>query len=180
MPTRVGAEQVEQLGLFAVIRAGGITVGGAYASVFFRDQLLVAERLVLAVAPLAPDARVQELGKRLGQPIRQGLGHDRAVVVVVPLEASDQLVGADPRGDGKGADVIEQAALARSHEVGQRAQHPGLIALAVLTPVPVAPFLLLPEHVEAQPFAPAPRRLVEHDVVALARPPARNRTPPGR
>ena len=47
--------------------------------------------------------------QRLGQPIRQGLQHDAAVVIVLCLESSHMLVDADARSHRKGADVIRTA-----------------------------------------------------------------------
>ena len=60
-----------------------------------------------AVAEVAPRLRVQILGKRLGQPIGERLDDDRGVVVVLRLEAADEIVDAVPRGDREGADVID-------------------------------------------------------------------------
>ena len=70
------------------------------------DQVVVAQVFRRAVAPVAAGLLVQPFGKGLGQPVGQGLDHDRIVVVVLGLEAGGQFVGADARGDGKRAEVV--------------------------------------------------------------------------
>ncbi len=62
---------------------------------------------------------MQEFGEGLGQPVGDRLGHDRRVVVVLPLEVGGQLVAADAGRDGEGADVIGPAAVERGDVVGQ-------------------------------------------------------------
>ena len=76
--------------------------------------------LVLAVAPVLARLRVQVLGERLGQPVGQRLHHDRVVVVVLLLEASRQLVGAEAGRHREHAEVVGHAALPRRDEVGER------------------------------------------------------------
>ena len=62
---------------------------------------------------------MQALGKRLGQPIRQRLDHDRVVIVVVGFIVGGQLVDPQARGDGEGADVVAAAAVERGDKIGQ-------------------------------------------------------------
>ena len=97
MPARSGLQQVEQLALLAVVRAGGVAEGGPDAAIPLGDQVVARELLVGAVAPVAARARVQVLGERFGQPVGERLDHDRVVVVVVALERRDELGRADAR-----------------------------------------------------------------------------------
>ena len=120
MPDLPGAEQVEQAALRQVVGAGRVAEGRADAAVGLGDQVLVGEVLVGLVAPLAPHAGVEHLGERLGQPVGERLDHDRRVVVVVALVGARELLDADARGHREGAHVVEQAGLARRHEVGER------------------------------------------------------------
>ena len=69
---------------------------------------------------------MQLLGERLGQAVGERLGHDRVVVVVVFLEARDELLDADARGDGEAADVIVTPV--RRDEVGQREVLAGFVS----------------------------------------------------
>src|SRR5258708_32248480 len=73
----LGTEQVEELPLLTVVRAGGIPEGRPDAAEALRDQLLGRERAALLV-PLPPRDLVQGLGGRLGQPGREPLPDDRA------------------------------------------------------------------------------------------------------
>ena len=63
---------------------------------------------------------MQTFGERLGEPVGQRFGHDRVVVVVLGPEALTDLVQADARRDGEGADMVAQARLGGRDEVGQR------------------------------------------------------------
>ncbi len=60
------------------------------------------------------------LGKGLGNPVGEGLHHNRAIVVVCPSEAVGDLVLLRSRGDDKAAGIIGFAALRWSDEVGKR------------------------------------------------------------
>ena len=145
-----------------MVRAGGIAIRRSDATIFLRDQILAAQILVRAVAPVSASARVEALGERLSQSIRQRLHHDGGIVVVVSLVLLDQRVDADAGGHSKGAKVIDDAAVLWSDEVGERAVRP-----------PVGDDLLLSQHVEPQqllPLGSPPRdgRPVHDDVVAVA------------
>src|SRR5215831_13283205 len=83
-------EQLPQLRLLAVIRAGGVAWRRADAAVFLAYQLLVGEGLVCRVTPqLAPHALVEVLGGGFRESIGERLEHDGGVVVVSALEARD-------------------------------------------------------------------------------------------
>ena len=111
-----GVEQAEQLGLLAVVGAGGIARRRADAAILLAHQLLVGERLVGRVAPdRLAHALVQALGEGLGQAVGQRLQQDVGIVVVVGLEAREMLLDAVARGDGEAADPV---GLGRD-EVGQ-------------------------------------------------------------
>ena len=49
---------------------------------------------------------MQVLGERLGEAVRERLRHDRAVVVVLGLEAGGERVEAESGGDREGAHVV--------------------------------------------------------------------------
>ena len=102
-------------------------------------------------------ARVQVGGERLGQPIGQRLDEDRVVVVVCPLEAPREVVGAEAGRDGERADVVGGAGARVGDEIGERQ-----VRLAV------GDRLLLPQHVEAHQLAGPALVAEEHDVVAVA------------
>ena len=103
-PRTLGAEQLEELRLLAVIGARGVAEGRPDAAVALRDQLLVRATSVF-VAPVDSRLLVEILRERLGEPIRERLDHDRRVVVVICLVPSSQLVRAVDR-HGKGAEMI--------------------------------------------------------------------------
>ena len=91
------AEQVEEPALLGVIGARGIAERRPDAAILLGDQIVVRELLGAAVAEITPRLRVQVLGKRLGQPIGQRLDDDGGVVVVLGLEAADEVVDAVAR-----------------------------------------------------------------------------------
>ena len=95
-PDLARAEQLEELPLLAVVRAGRVAEGGPDAAEPLGEQLLAAELLVGRV-PLAPRPLVQPLGERLGEPVGERLDDDRLVVVVLGLVARGELVGAVDR-----------------------------------------------------------------------------------
>ena len=111
-----GVQQAEQLGLLAVVGAGGIARRRPDAAILLAHQLLVGERLVGRVAPdRLAHALVQALGEGLGQAVGQRLQQDVGIVVVVGLEAREVLLDAVAGGDGEAADPV---GLGRD-EVGQ-------------------------------------------------------------
>ncbi len=155
-PDLRGVEQVEQAALGQVVRAGGVTEGRADAAVALGHEVLLGEILVGTVAPLAPHPSVHHLGERLGQPVGEGLDHDRRVVVEEALVRLGEVVGPDARRHGERAHVVDQPRLARSDEVGQRVL--GLV---------VGLDLLLAQHGEAGNLGGALAVGVENDVIAL-------------
>ena len=74
----------------------------------------VRKIFVPAVTPFLADALVQKFGERLGQAVRQRLGHDGVVIVVVGFEFLDQFLQSMPAGDGERAEIVGQARRARS------------------------------------------------------------------
>src|SRR2546428_13908095 len=86
----------------------------------------MAERLSLAVSPLLARLLVQIFGERLRQPVGQGFGYDRVVVVMLLLKSFAHRSEADAAGDRECATVIRQAGRLRRDEIGQ-----GLIKLAL-------------------------------------------------
>ena len=112
------SEQVEELRLLGVVRARGIAESRANAPEALRDQILLRQRLARLV-PLAAGVLVQVFRERLGQPVRERLHDDRAVVVLLTLEPRRQLVRADPGRDGEGADVVREACVRRRNKISQ-------------------------------------------------------------
>src|SRR5919197_1453443 len=103
--------------LLRVVRARGVAEGRSDAAVALVDQLFVRE-LRTALVPVAPRDLVQVLRERLRQPVGERLDHDRAVVVVLRLVASGELLGAEAGGDRErsdevalGGDVVGKAAV---------------------------------------------------------------------
>src|SRR5581483_5805578 len=78
-PARI--EQVEELRLLAVVRAGRVPERRPDAAVALGDERARVEALVRRI-PLAPRAFVEPLGERLREPIGERLDDDRLVVVV--------------------------------------------------------------------------------------------------
>ena len=62
----------------------------------------------LAKTPFVAHAFVKIFGKRLRQTVRNGLGHDGVVVVVLRLEALDHFFQSNARRDGERAEIIIQ------------------------------------------------------------------------
>ena len=123
--------------LFGVVGLGGISGGWANAAVAFANQVFVGEIFRSSEAPELARLSMQALGKRLRKAVAQSLGHDGEVVVVAAFESRRDLMNFLTRRDGKGADVINPAAVARRHEIRKR--EVGLIGRL---------FHLLPQTVE--------------------------------
>ncbi len=104
---RLGTQQIEQHPFLGVVGTGRIPGRRPDALVLLLDQAPVVERLIACIAPeLRAHPLVQPLGECLGQAVRQGLGQNRAVVVVGPLELRDQRVEPVARGDRERAHVV--------------------------------------------------------------------------
>jgi hypothetical protein len=84
------------------------------------DCLVTLPRLDSSGRSPTTDARqlMQALGEGLGQAVGQRLEHDRAVVVVIGLEAGDVLIDPDAGGHGEGADPIAPPGRGRREIVG--------------------------------------------------------------
>src|SRR6516165_12532692 len=114
-------EQSEQRALFRVVGLRRIARRRTDAAILFRDELVIAERLVRGVAPeFLAHTLMQSLGERFRQPIGQYLHHDRRVIVIGPFEALGHFVLADASRDGEATDVIGQPALTRRDEIAER------------------------------------------------------------
>src|SRR5262249_25758545 len=83
---RAGAEELEQLELLAVIGTRGIPERRPDAAMLLGVNLLGAERFV--DPGVAPRHLMEVRGKRLRQAIGDGLDEDRAVIVMLALEAA--------------------------------------------------------------------------------------------
>ena len=111
----------------------------ADAAVFLGDQLVAAERLVAGVAPEFPaHALMQPLGEGFGQTVGQRLDQNGGIIVVGALEALGDVVLADAGGDGEGADVIVEPAVARRDEIAERLVEAALALHYVLLRFPSA------------------------------------------
>ena len=109
-------EQAEERAFRAVVGTRRIARRGPDAAVALGDELGLLEALVARVAPLAPHALVQPLGKRFREAIGQHLQHDRAVVVAAPLELGDARLDATG-ADRERAEPVANAARLRRDEV---------------------------------------------------------------
>ena len=112
----------QSVALLGVVGAGGIAGGGTDAAVFLVDQVVGRERLVAAVAPFPPGLLVQHLGERLGQAVGQGLGHDRVVIVAVPLELARPVRRRRSRSSRRRRRGSRPGPIDRSDVVGQAAK----------------------------------------------------------
>ena len=70
------AEELEENGLFGVVRAGRIAGCGAYAAVALADQVLLGKVFGPAEAAPFPRALVEQLRQGLRQPVAERLGND--------------------------------------------------------------------------------------------------------
>ena len=89
----VGAEQVEQLPLEAVVGTGRIAQRRPDAAEPLGVQLLDG-RVGVRLVPGRAGLEVEVFGERLGQPVGQRLDHDGPVVVAGLLVAPGELLGA--------------------------------------------------------------------------------------
>ncbi len=74
----------------------------------FANKVFVGKVLVAPVTPFPASPQVEILGEGLRQPIRQRLGHDRVVVVVVALEFLAEFRSPKTRANGESAQVIRE------------------------------------------------------------------------
>ena len=92
IPDVLCAEEVEELALLRVVGAGGVAERRADAAEALRDQMSSLDSCVPVSYHSRRATLVQVLGERLGKAVGESLGHDRAVVVVLGLEAGRELV----------------------------------------------------------------------------------------
>ena len=89
-----------------MVGLGGVARRGTDATIFLLDQFFLRQLFFLAVTPFPANALMQKLGECLSEAIRQGLGHDRVVVIMLSFKAANQLISAVSRGDREDAQVI--------------------------------------------------------------------------
>src|SRR5437763_1102298 len=123
----LGAEEREQLRLLAVVRAGGIPERRPDAAEPLGDEVFGREPRALLVPGTARDL-VEVLRERLREAVRERLGHDRLVVVVLGFEAGGELVGADPGGDRERTEVVAFG----SEVIGKAAVRPRVAVVGLL------------------------------------------------
>ena len=140
-----------------MIWAGGITRGGPNTAVLLGNQIIDGQGFLFAISPFSADPLVQILGEGFRQSIRQRLGHDGIVLIVILLEFLRQLLRAMARGDSKSADGIHQPAGSGSNEISER--HLRLASLALL---------LLAQCVKPGQFLNAGRVRVKDNIIAVA------------
>ena len=104
-PGSLGVEQVEQLLLLAVVRAGRVAERRPDAAEALGVQVLAASAAASGSNQPRRASQVDVLGERLGEPVGQRLDHDRPVVVVLRLVARRELLGAVDR-DREAAEVV--------------------------------------------------------------------------
>jgi hypothetical protein len=76
-------EQLPDGAFLGVVRTGGIAGRGPDAAILFLNHLGRGQLLGVAIAPNRSRMEVEPLRHRFGQTVRQRLGQDRAVVVVL-------------------------------------------------------------------------------------------------
>src|SRR5687768_4126676 len=99
-------EEPENRSLFRVVRLRRVSGRWADAAVLLTDQLVVGKLFALTKPPFAACLGMQPFGKRLGNPVSQGLNKDRVVIVVLTVETGGKLVGANAGRDGKRTDIV--------------------------------------------------------------------------
>ena len=149
----LSAQQREERRFLAVIGRGRISGCRTDAPVLLRDHFIARQVLVRRV-PLRARLFVEQLRERLGQAIGQRFRHDGVVVIVVALKARHHLGNSDAGRDREPADVVDDVALLRGHEVRQ-SQIPARVRL-----------LLLPQCVKARDDLAARLIGVDLDVVS--------------
>src|SRR5579864_483848 len=112
-------EEIEKMAHLSVVGRSRIARRGANSSVTLLEQFVMAELFFAAEAPRIASAFVHELGQSLGQTIREGLGHQSIVVVIVLLELFNQRLDLNSGGDSKCAEVVLQLRFFRRDEIGQ-------------------------------------------------------------
>src|SRR5512140_71295 len=87
-------------------------------AVLFPEQLFFAELLAFAKAPLFAGTLVQEFGESLREAVRERLGHDGVVIIMIELEMFAEFLNTKPGANGKGPEIIRCGAFGRD-VVGQ-------------------------------------------------------------
>ena len=157
-------EQAEERRLLRVVGAGRVAEGGPDAAVALGDQVLAAQLLVRAVAPVAPRTLVEALGEGLGQPIAERLHQDGVVVVVLAPEA---LGAPRPRRCRPSRRTRRRSRAGRSRAAPRSPPASGRACRDRAAAAGAA--------VEARQLLAARVVAVEHDVVAVSSRPARSR-----
>ncbi len=140
-----------------MVGASRVSKSRSNASIAFRDEVFVREIFPHAISPIPSCLRMEFFRKRFRKSIRQSLGHDRAVIIVLTLIPLHQLLGSDSRGDCEGSHVIR---LLTAH-LGQKIRQ---TKIRLLGPA----FLpLLTKHQKPQFFLAACLVRIHHDVVAI-------------
>ena len=116
----LGMEQIKQRPLFGVIGKRGIPGRRPYPTVSFIDEVPERRLFAASVAPILAGSFVEPLGKRFGQAVREGLCHDRTVIVVFFCESRRELVDPGSCGHDKGSDVVQHICRLWGDKVGQR------------------------------------------------------------
>mmetsp|Transcript_30482 Transcript_30482/g.79140 ORF Transcript_30482/g.79140 Transcript_30482/m.79140 type:complete len:974 (-) Transcript_30482:1460-4381(-) len=151
----VRLEQLPHEGLLRVVGLRRVARRGADALVLGLEHVIGGELLVGRVRPeLRAHLEVEVLGEGLGEAIGDGLHHDALVVVVLAAQLGADLLAAEARRDGEGADVVRLARALGRDEVGHGVVD-GVLAL-----------LLLAQRVEGAQLGARAVRLVHLDVVA--------------
>src|ERR1022692_1664250 len=147
----LGFQQVEEDLLLAVVGAGRVAERGADAAEPLGVQILDL-RVGLRLEPGAPCLQVNVLGEGLGETVREGLHHDRPVVVLAGFEGGRERFGAVD-GHGEPAEMVS----GRGHIVREAAVGPaGRLGR------------LLAQHRQPDAAGGAPVRVsVDQDVVAI-------------
>ena len=131
----LGGEKIEEDPLLGVIGQRRIPGRGPDAAILLGEHVADGEVFIPAVAPFVPRDLVQPLGEGLSEAVGKDFGHDRAIVVVVGLAATDQFLSAKAAGHGETAHVVLATALDRRDEVGVAVVMPARLAQPLLPQV---------------------------------------------